>query len=504
MKNPFYKGKVEKITLVAGHSIIMSHLPEKLNLENVSNKLFTNPCQQVASFGLFDTAAPNYSTYYPEVTVDDLNPKDSDFVEPVYRLLSNTVVQHRYNPIEFPSIILKASMPKLVGQTINIDHETALGNAIGTIKAVEWQESYKVGDFEIPAGINGVFKIDGKSNPRIARGIMMNPPSIHSNSVTVAFTWKPSHENLTASEFYDRLGTFDDKGKLIRKVATEIKFYMETSLVGMGADPFAQKLVDGKIINPGMAKDRNPVTKQQLSADIEANGSFVAMDWKDGNILEVSTNFLDSEDLNNNNLNNNNMDILRFLEKTFGLVENSLTEENYQAELAKVNDTIVSLNTQISDLSDPTVEGIVGLEAITLVVKEHNTLKATLPEGMGIDSVVKLATFGDETLSNLKVDTLRLYDLSLNGKERDENITELIEKADQKGLVALHKQYDSFTESHFELTCQDCGSTSVTRAKAKVEDEPNEGPKVIKSNADVINNITSKSHGSFLYAKKNN
>src|SRR5690554_2420742 len=92
----------ETIRLVAGHSIIMSHLPNVLSLGNVSNKLSTNPSQVIESFGLFDSSTPNYTTYYPDVTEEDLKPKDSDFIEPVFRMLSNTVVHQHYNPIEFP------------------------------------------------------------------------------------------------------------------------------------------------------------------------------------------------------------------------------------------------------------------------------------------------------------------------------------------------------------------------------------------------------------------
>ena len=89
--------------------------------------------------------------------------------------------------------VLKKSMQMLIGQTINIDHEIAVGNAIGAVSEVFWQPAYKTkSGIEVPAGINAVLKIDGKSNPRIARGVMMDPPSIHSNSVTVRFKWEPS------------------------------------------------------------------------------------------------------------------------------------------------------------------------------------------------------------------------------------------------------------------------------------------------------------------------
>lgn len=131
----------------------------------------------------------------------------------------------------------------LLGQTVNCDHETNIGNAIGAVSQVMWQESYKDGHFTIPAGINGILKIDGKANPRIARGILMEPPSIHSNSVTVQFKWDKSHPGMEDGEFYQKLGTYDSKGEMVRRIVTEVVRYLETSLVSHGADSFAQRLV---------------------------------------------------------------------------------------------------------------------------------------------------------------------------------------------------------------------------------------------------------------------
>ena len=182
--------------------------------------------------------------------------EDEEFIEPMFRLLSETIVSKNWNPTDFgQNGVLKASMKMLLGQTVNCDHETNIGNAIGAVSQVMWQESYKDGSFTIPAGINGILKIDGKANPRIARGILMEPPSIHSNSVTVQFKWDKSHPQMEDNEFYQKLGTYDSKGVMVRRIVTEIVRYLETSLVSHGADSFAQKIgSDGKIINPTFAK----------------------------------------------------------------------------------------------------------------------------------------------------------------------------------------------------------------------------------------------------------
>jgi len=68
---------------------------------------------------------------------------------------------------------------------------------------------------------------------------MMDPPSIHSNSVTVRFNHVMSHPELN-EEFWNLAGT-KDKKVTIHLIADEITSYKETSFVNHGADPYAQK-----------------------------------------------------------------------------------------------------------------------------------------------------------------------------------------------------------------------------------------------------------------------
>lgn len=499
----FYEDLIEFVTFIAGHSQIRGHIPDKLGLAKVIEKINEHSDQDISSFGLFDRSSPNYTTYYPEVTQEDFTPKDSDFIEPVYRLLSNTVVQQTYNPIEFPEDVLKSSMSKLIGLTVNVDHETALGNGIGVIKSVEWQPSYKIGSFEVPGGINGRLRIDGKSNPRLARGIMMEPPMVHSNSVTVAFQWRPSH-NIGEQEFYDKLGTYDKEGKLIRKVATVIKFYLETSLVGLGADPFAQKVNNnGIIVNPTLSKSREPVTKKSLMDNTTNKVSTVyVMDWKEnGKIIDVVSNGLEKFSKNNDN-NNKNMELLRFLETTFGLEQNSLTEENYTEKLSAIGIKLSELTNEVNGLKNPTEESLKNypVQVIANSISELNSLKALIPTGMSMETLVNMSSIGKDSIDSLRNDTLRLYRLSLGSNKEDEVLINLINTTDYNNLKALNTQYDSLTDKSLEFVCNDCNSHNVTRASANVttKDTP-----VVKTTSDVIKNATSGLNGKFtIFSKK--
>lgn len=480
---------IESVILSSGHALIMSHKPDGINMNQVNTKLSEHP-QDVMQFGLFDRATPNYTTYYPDVSEEDLQPKDSEFIEPIFRMLSNVTVHANFNPIHFPADVLKKSMYKLVGQTVNIDHEMALGNAIGTIKSVEWQNAYTANGVKVPAGINAVLKIDGKSNPRIARGIMMDPPSIHANSVTVNFAWAKSHPKMDDNEFFSKLGTFDDKGKLIQKIATEIKAYHETSLVSHGADPFAQKIDSkGKIVLPNYAAERYPLS--------ENNISYYNWDWKHiesdefgevcmNKALFTGTTILENNN-NNNDQNSENMELLKFLETFFGLEADSLTDDNVQAVLGEID--YKALMAKATKADEPvTVLDLTGLEAIEAEITELRNFKQSVPEDL--ENQLALAATGLSFMENLRKDTKRLYSLSAGAGKEDPQILVLIENADNKTLESLHKQYDESTEKQFGFVCQDCNSHNVTRASAKPGSEEDENSKAPKSRQELIDRFT--------------
>ena len=476
----------ESIILNAGHALIMPHKPEGIKMTQINEKLSAEP-QDTHSLGLFDRATPNYSTYYPDVKAEDLMPSDDEFVEPVFRMLSNVTVHARFNPVYFPSDVLKKGMYKMVGQSVNIDHEMAVGNAIGAVKAVEWQNAYTADGIKVPAGFNAVLKIDGKSNPRIARGIMMDPPSIHANSVTVNFAWKPSHPNMEDSEFRNKLGQFDDKGKLIQKIATEIKAFHETSLVSHGADPFAQKInKEGKIVLPAYAGERYALAETSLS--------YHAWDWKNlevGDFEEVILNSYDtagtySTDNNNNDQNSEHMkELLKFLETFLGLEVDSLTEENYQEKVGEIDFIALKAKAE-ADPAPVVVLDLTGVEAIENEITTLRAFKETVPEDLAAQ--IALAETGKIAVAELRADTERLYKLTLEDGKVDVNILAMITAADYKTLQSLHKQYDELTDKEFGFICTDCNSHNVTRASAKPATENKEVTN--KSSQDTINHFT--------------
>lgn len=484
LKNKTFKGSM---TIGSGHSILTSNTPSIIsNNQDKIEKLMANyfkwsksSKESLTSFGFWGGDI-DYNTYYPELPLSDLKPKDEEFIEPIFRLLSATIVSKNWNPTDFSKPgVLKASMNLLLGQTVNCDHETNIGNAIGSVSKVIWQEEYKDGDLIIPAGINGVLKIDGKANPRIARGILMEPPSIHSNSVTIQFLWDKSHPELEDSDFFDKLGTYDKDGNLICRVVTEVVRYLETSLVSHGADAFAQKIgEDGKIINPEFA-NRTWNSYGEYQADIRTHKYFYDLksdfnhdnlkdDTQDININNLNGN---KEELNEENLNQLSMNELElFLASLFGDGMLVLQEgkEITQAEVVSLIQDLVSKKSKLEeDVKNLTTEK---------VSLEDKVNKLTSMANLGTSYVKKLR---ESVINNFKKISGDKFD------EKDPIYQMLIsESTPILTLEGLNKGYEQRLEELFPLKCSKCGSRSFSRASSKEEKEEEE---TVESNSEVIN-----------------
>lgn len=463
------KEHLDSMVIGQGHTIMAGYIPEAVGAKAFSENYYKwkNPTpDSIAQFGFWGGDI-DYNTYYPNLDKSELTPKDEEFIEPMFRLLSETIISKNWNPTDFgQNGVLKASMKMLLGQTVNCDHETNIGNAIGAVSQVMWQESYKDGSFTIPAGINGILKIDGKANPRIARGILMEPPSIHSNSVTVQFKWDKSHPQMGDNEFYQKLGTYDSNGVMIRRIVTEIVRYLETSLVSHGADSFAQKIgSDGKIINPTFAKRtwasyeeyRDDKSKQYFFTDYKSD----LTSYQEKNDTQGSFNDNDAND-NHSNKDNMNEELLKFLESLFG--DNMLTleegkEMNQENVIACIQTLVSSRNELQTSVDNLTTEKTSLTEQITNLNAEVANLK-------------EMATVGKNHIASLRENAVETYK-KLMGDKVDETIVTML-NAETTGittLISLTKDYQARLEEKFPLTCSKCGSKDVNRASSIAEDD---------------------------------
>lgn len=457
--------RMESMIIGSGHTIMAGFLPTGVEPQTFSENFYRwnhVSKESVEKLGLFGSDI-DYNTYYPNLTKEDLTPNSDEFIEPVFRLLSATIVSKNWNPTDFSQPgVLKASMRMLLGQTVNCDHSTDIGNAIGSVSQVMWQEGYKDGNFMIPAGINGVLKIDGKANPRIARGILMDPPSIHSNSVTVQFKWDKSHPGMDDRDFWDKLGTYDEKGNMIRKVVTEVVRYLETSLVSHGADSFAQKIgEDGKIINPEFAK-RTWTSFAEYQEDTKK--AYYFTDFKEDINSYQENNDTPPNNINTNNpLNNNTMneELKEFLEKLFS--DNLLS----LAEGQEVSTELALSAVQSLVNSKKTLEA-----SITNLTTEKNQLSEQITQkDAEIANLTAMATVGKNHIASLREEVVGNYK-KLKGDKVDETIVTMLnaETTGLQTLISLNKDYKAQLEEKFPLTCSKCGSHDVTRSSSVVED----------------------------------
>ena len=486
---------MESMIIGSGHTIMAGFLPKGVEPQTFSENFYKwNHVSQesVEKLGLFGSDI-DYNTYYPNLTKEDLTPNSDEFIEPVFRLLSSTIVSKNWNPTDFGQPgVLKASMKLLLGQTVNCDHSTDIGNAIGSVSQVMWQEAYKDGNFVIPAGINGVLKIDGKANPRIARGILMDPPSIHSNSVTVQFKWDKSHPGMDDRDFWNKLGTYDEKGNMIRKVVTEVVRYLETSLVSHGADSFAQKIgEDGKIINPEFAK-RTWTSFAEYQEDTKK--AYYFTDFKDD-----YKSFQESNDTPENNINplNTNkkestMTLAEFLESLYG--DNMLSLAEGQEKTAEVALQMVK------DL----VHGKNDLQAkVDNLTTEKNTLAEQVSNKEAeIANLTAMATVGKNHIASLRETTVANYK-KLKGDAADETIITMLnaETTGLQTLISLNKDYQAQLEEKFPLTCSHCGSHDISRGSSVQEPDKNDPDTTHNSEVSSTNDVIEDLYNKKMYNK---
>ncbi len=463
------KAQVDSLIIGQGHTILTGYVPQQIGAQEFNEKFYEwhKPTEEsIQQLGLFGGNI-NYHTYYPELTEEDLKPKESEFIEPVFRLLSATIVSKNWMPTDFSKDnVLKNSMKLLLGQTINCDHETDIGNAIGAVSKVMWQEAYKDGNIFVPAGINGVLKIDGKANPRIARGILMDPPSIHSNSVTVQFVWDKSHPEMSDQDFWDKIGTYDSKGIMVRRVVTNIVRYLETSLVSHGADAYAQKIGDdGKIVNPGFA---NRTWSSYSEYQKESPKVYAFQDLKELGTQDENNN--NTQSLSNKETNisepqknkNMNQELKEFLEKLFG--ENMLQLAEGQEQSC---DTVISLVAQLVKDKNSFAEQLSNKDTEITSLKQSIAQKDTK-----IANLNEMATVGKNHIASLREATVTAYK-KLNGDKVDETIITMInaETTGLQTLISLKKDYEARLEEKFPLHCAKCGSHDINRASSSKEGE---------------------------------
>lgn len=435
-------------------------------------------------FGMFG-GANNMNTFYPGINVPaDIIPKPEDFVDVPFRLITATTVgAGSWKATDFSNTgILKASKGKLLEKPIYYDHDTELPNWVGIVKSVKWTEEFTNADgIRVPAGIDAVLAIDAKTNPKIARGVLIG--SIFSNSVTVVFDWMPSHTFENMREFDDKIGDMHSDGTMIRRVVTEIHDYYETSLVWLGADPFA-KLIDkdGNLRNIDSSSIQYSKEAETTKNLYEKEKKYSVMFGFDKNVLALSRRKTEI-DLNKEPMNEK---ILAQLAALLGVEPKDLTVESLSkfalvdaakeatntanaALAAAVNPVLVAYAAE-AKLPNPITDVAEFLKTHTFVKPaDLVSLKADAAKVPTMEAdIVTLkrekseleadATVGKAFVSMQRAEVKRLYTVHVGADKADAGVLKLIDEAKEDGLEGLLKQYVKDSAMKFSGACKKCGS----------------------------------------------
>lgn len=437
----------------------------------------------------------NDPKFYENIGAADVVPKPEDFIEVPFRLLSATTVgAGTWKATDFSDVnMLRGSMGKLDGKPVYKDHETDLDNWVGIVRATKWSEATTQNGMVIPAGIDGLLAIDAKTNPKIARGVLLG--SIFSNSVTVEFTWEMSHLYDNEWDFYDNIGKLGSDGKMIRRVAKEITNYHESSLVWLGADPFAKAVAeDGsyKHIDTGSVysyakKSVGKEDKTSIADESDAVKNLV----KDGKKFTINfaldKNLLPLrlpktvENLDNGKNDNTMEKFLLAFVSTFGahfkLNEGDKPTEDQLVGFLKdlgvkspdTDDKLQMFDKMKSYFKDAEGNAVSDVEAFMSerVIVEKSKIDGIDELDTQITNLTReterltpLAKIGEAYSNNKREEAIRLYKAAVGVDKADEAVINLFKKADEAAVDGLLRQYTKNATEKFSGTCSDCGSTN--------------------------------------------
>lgn len=436
------------------------------------------------SFGMYG----NMPQFYPNMQNSDIVPKEEDFIRVPFRLLSATIVGGgTWKATDFSNTaVLKKSVKMLEGKPMFKDHETDIDNWIGYVEGSKWTEAKKDSktNLTVPAGIDGIVVVDSKIDPKVARGLLLG--TIFSNSVTVEFNWEMSHEFENEYDFNRNIGTLGKDGKMIRRVVTQINNYHESSLVWLGADPFAKMIEqDGTLrhidttgiveydkVDSGI-KDMYEKEKKfkvgcEFSKELVSLTQRIDFKQKDKqeNLekmdkikLAIIAAFGLAKDVQLTEddivsyickMTSTEADSYKGLSKKAGAFD-KLSKVTLQSDADKFETVEMSAD-EVQEVSDKAVAKFGGKDVV-LVTSEHlsglNTRIANLD---------KLAKIGETTIKNKKEEVVRLYKIAV-GDKVDNNVVTMFENAEPEALDGLLAQYTKGATAKFTATCKSCNGT---------------------------------------------
>ena len=94
---------LDSLVIGSGHTIMAGYIPTSIEPQTFSENFYKwaqTSKESVSQFGFWGGEI-DYNTYYPDLKPEELTPKDEEFIEPMFRLLSATIVSKNWNPTDF-------------------------------------------------------------------------------------------------------------------------------------------------------------------------------------------------------------------------------------------------------------------------------------------------------------------------------------------------------------------------------------------------------------------
>lgn len=449
-------------------------VPASLALNNVGISIpldrKSDSKKTLEQFGFFGSSSDS-NKFYPDLDVpNSVQPKDEDFIRVPFRLLSATIVgAGSWKATDFSDeSMLRSSLGDLAKKPVYLDHDTDMHNWVGMVDSTVWGP--REGD--VPGGINGVISIDAVVAPKVARGVLQG--IIFSNSVTVEFDWKPSHEFTETYEFENRIGQMHEDGTMIRRIATTIHNYHESSLVWLGADPYAKLIdTDGNLVHI----DKSSVQLSKDDTDKERENFNNNKTYSIGFSMPKQVLGLSKKRGFNSNSNNSkdmNKEQLEFLRNLLGLSADAeiSTEQLQKLGLKSAVTAITAEQTakleKFDKLNFIDVEGTALPEEETtgdivnfVVVKKESfdTLAGDAKQlkldkdalDIKVTNLTANAEVGQGFLKLKRSEVKRLYAIFVENKT-DASVVSLIDSCTPDQLDGMLAQYTKGAENKFSIT----------------------------------------------------
>jgi hypothetical protein len=419
-------------------------------------------------------------------------PKEEDLIRVPFRALSATIVAGgTWRTTDFTDeSMLRRSLNKIVGKSAFTEHWQYTSNCIGAVESSKWSEMrFMDGGKKVPAGIDVVYLINAKLNEDLASNLLMTPPGIYSNSVTVEFEWEPSHDDFADEDGFMRsIGQVHADGRMVARKVTDIIDYHESSILWLGADPFAKMLdKDGNPINPefgaafdqvqGFAKEMYESSKHYCASySYKKEGIVLKSEIENTPVMEKL--------------------LLEFARKILGLAADAEVTQAHIDQLKALKfigadehtkmtgslTKVTELEKEVGELRTKGTDAQLKKQNDDFIIEVAGLKKDKGDLELKVTELEPFATIGKTNLEAKRAETIRLYKLTLEeGQKEDAVMLETFGKADDKQLNGFLAMFTKGVAEKFEATCSTCGKTEVSFRSTFAEGEhgdPNKGGKV--------------------------